>query len=336
MSDDKQCFFVESPDGRKFKMVIRGDLGRLSVSKIRRYLGNYGVSDDCLLFFDGMPLEDSMIGQDFGLENNDVVTIQHDSNDNEDDGQHHAPPPPPQQQQQAVAAAQRMSGAAPLRPHDAWSQGSAGAGGGDDGVDSAAALRAQLAQAEAEKVELQRQVRGLSASAPRQQQQQQRPSLSAAQGGGGKADPLDRAKQNLKVLSDDLGVPLSFDGTGTCALNGKGRRGSSGGGEEDGLAIFISYDAQTQRVVLYTTLLTHLPLDNPPLLAKLYEVLLSGSLLGREVCGGGIGIAKDSELVVLQTSFSALHCEPTLLRDTVPVFVETVQRWRGLINELLS
>lgn len=324
MSDDKQFFFVESPDGRKFKMVIRGDLGRLGVSKIRRYLANYGVEDHCLLFFNGIPLENDMIGDDFGLVGNSTLQIRY-----EDDEMAEGGGPPATEQRGAVGAAQTRtaphaqpqaqpketvpsSKAAPLRPHDAW-------GHSQEDYSELSELRAQLARVEAEKAALERKVAALSSGSTS-------PSPAA------KADPFEKAKENLRVLAEDLKLPLQFDHSGTCVLNGDSRGGVGLG---EGLSLFISYDAQTQRVVLYTTLLTRLPLEKPELLHKLYEVLLEGALLGREVCGGGIGISRENEVVVLQTSFSALHCDATLLRDTVPVFVETVIRWRQLIDELL-
>ena len=68
---------VSELDGRKFKMVMRGNIGKLSVEKIKRYLEkSTGIHiDDQILSMDGLVLDNTMVGEDFGLFSEAVLNL---------------------------------------------------------------------------------------------------------------------------------------------------------------------------------------------------------------------------------------------------------------------
>lgn len=75
-SSSQQEFYIQNQqDGRRFKMVIAGQLRKLSVSKIRRYLINAGLAADGVLSHHGQILEEGMIGEHFGLVAGAVLTL---------------------------------------------------------------------------------------------------------------------------------------------------------------------------------------------------------------------------------------------------------------------
>ncbi|RNF26888.1 uncharacterized protein Tco025E_00851 [Trypanosoma conorhini] len=137
-------------------------------------------------------------------------------------------------------------------------------------------------------------------------------------------DLLQNAKANLKELGKELGVPLQFDMNLTCVI-----------GTDERQTVLVTFDPATERLYVYSTLLTQLP-EDAAVRVKMYELLLEGSLLGREVCGGGIGMSLQNGIVLLSTTIPLRYCSSLALKDTMPSFVETLGRWRSLINELLE
>ncbi|CAJ1031306.1 Tir chaperone protein (CesT) family, putative [Leishmania lindenbergi] len=308
--EERQAFFVESTDGRKFKMVIRGDLGKLSVAKIRRYLRSYGVPENQQLLFGDRVLEDDMLGEDFGLEDEGVLHLSEPSVSRRPETAAIPSAPPPQQQQQR-----------PYAPQETWR-------------DEPAARSTQEMKREIER--LQRQVdAAVARNADLENQLAQAAKSSAdysahrgASGARGMSksidvDGLQVAKESLNMLSQKLQVSLYFDKNLTCVV-----------GTDEDFSILLTYDPATERLYIYSSLLTELP-ENLPLRMKLYELLLEGSLLGREVCGGGIGLSTQNNVVVLTTSLPMRHCSAAALCETLPLFVETLLRWRSLVDELL-
>lgn len=84
----------------------------------------------------------------------------------------------------------------------------------------------------------------------------------------------------------------------------------------------------------YAAVLTEIP-PPCPFREKMYEVILEGSLLGRETCGGGIGVSLQNSIVVLSTSLPMGLVQRSALQTTMPCFVETLKRWRTLLKELV-
>lgn len=292
MSGEKQAFFVEAQDGRKFKMVIRGDLRKLSVAKIRRYLKAYDVSGDWVLMCGGTPLPDDMLGEEFGLENNGLLQLCDPAS---------FPPAAPGKSARAPA-----DGVAADGP---FSSGAPEAFGVPEG--QAGQLQAERAPPE----------KGMGPP-----NEVLAPQL--AQGDRGHRDEGARALQsahdNLACLAEHLRVPLSLDRNLTSVVC-----------SDEELSVLVTFDPPTRRMYVYSTLLTAIPAEGA-VRTKLYEVLLEGSLLGREVCGGGIGVSLRDGLVVLSTSILTAHCDRETLKEVVPAFVEAVRRWRSLVGELVD
>ncbi|EPY19454.1 hypothetical protein STCU_09453 [Strigomonas culicis] len=273
MEDEKQAFFVESVDGRKFKMVIRGDLSKLTVTKIKRYLKSYGVPDHQQLQFHGRPLEGDMTGRDFGLANDCVLQLY--------EPPAAAPSPPPSRLggQRVVSAG---GGAAPTLaplagPRAAWGSGERDAGA------ELQQLRDALARAEADKQELQQQLQQL------RQQAAPRGAGSAATAATAALDPLLNAQQNLRLLGQHLQAELALDReTLTCAI-----------GADDALTVMVTYDPPTERLYVYGTVLHdegHAVFATPGLLREAVRgVSWRALVLGREVCGGGLGLSRQNE-----------------------------------------
>ena len=133
------------------------------------------------------------------------------------------------------------------------------------------------------------------------------------------------AHRNLTEFSSHLGCrpALQFDANHTCVVN-----------VEEKYTLLITYDGLTDRLYLYTTLLTNLPPD-PLKRLKLYETLLEGSLLGRDMAGGGIGVNQSNGLVIMSSSIDLRHSDASALRDLVPTFAECAVRWRRIVNDTL-
>nr|CCC51867.1 conserved hypothetical protein [Trypanosoma vivax Y486] len=365
-ADDKQAFYVQCADGRKFKMVIRGDLEKLSVGKIRRYLKSYGVKDDLRLIFNGMVLDDKELGADFGLHNNAVLQLEDPVPERAAEDSREVEVVQPSKQQRKVAAQGKRTSLSdphvesrssatrgPVAQEDTTVQshhadpesslaarsvtcnssglksarlasvksndGSGFAGTGPVGSGSrtiSPTLRDENRQLRAEVEILRRELAEL--------QEQQHSVGNTRQKDPELMDILQNAKANLQELSEELGVPLQFDMNLTCAV-----------GREESQTVLVTFDYHTERLYVYATLLTELP-SNMEVRVKLYEVLLEGSLLGREVCGGGIGLSLRDSVVLLSTTIPLRCCTSSALKETMPIFIETLQRWRSLINELLS
>lgn len=163
--------------------------------------------------------------------------------------------------------------------------------------------------------------------------------------------PLDVLQRNLVQLSLELKVPtLTLDAHHTCivavplaSLNAGGERSPSPAASTDGsgadpINVIITYDPSTQRVFLYTTILSNIPEDDATLKLELYEALLQGTLLGRDVAGGNIGISKSSNrLVLISVSFDLNYTTHSdTLRDIVKPFINAAQHWMALGKRLLN
>jgi hypothetical protein len=124
------------------------------------------------------------------------------------------------------------------------------------------------------------------------------------------------ARSNLHELGKELGQHLTFDDSLSCVV-----------GADEQNTIVITVDPPTERMYLYSTLLTSLPRE-PSVRLRLFEAFLEWSMLGRDVAGGAIGICPRSGIAMMSTSIDLKHGSPTSLRDTAPVFIECLVRWR--------
>eukprot|EP01059_Diplonema_ambulator_P000309 TRINITY_DN10253_c0_g1_i1.p1 TRINITY_DN10253_c0_g1~~TRINITY_DN10253_c0_g1_i1.p1 ORF type:complete len:767 (+),score=145.37 TRINITY_DN10253_c0_g1_i1:33-2303(+) len=141
--------------------------------------------------------------------------------------------------------------------------------------------------------------------------------------GGQDVDCAAVAQANLEDLAQHLGQPLQFDASQTCVVD-----------VDDKHTIMISYDKETEGLYIYSSLLCNLPKD-PTLRLQLYETLLEGALLGRDMAGGGVGLSLKDDFILMCTSISLHSCQAHALRLAVPAFSEALRRWRKKIKDLL-
>eukprot|EP00758_Cryptobia_borreli_P002609 Tbor_TRINITY_DN3158_c0_g1::TRINITY_DN3158_c0_g1_i1::g.14726::m.14726 len=322
VSGEKQAFFVQAEDGRKFKMVIRGDLHKLQVEKIKRYLKSYGVPEGQGLSYNGMYLTDDLVGEDFGLTMNATLKL--------------VPPregisPQGQKEPYSIKTPQKVTAEREMKKHcmtgdslentrapPASYESSIGqpsrsryGNSQNDNNDVDHEVRAKVVSLEAENERLNREIERLKSELEMKRQT---------------APPSDdmtfNAKANLLELSKDLGVHLAFDQNLTCAI-----------GNDERNTILVTFDAATERLYLYSTVLTSIP-ENEGVRLKLLETLMDGAMLGRDMAGGGIGLSSQNNIIMMSTSFSLRSCDAFALRDITPAFLEALQRWRAVAVDI--
>lgn len=135
---------------------------------------------------------------------------------------------------------------------------------------------------------------------------------------------LDNAKENLKEFAKELGLELRFDENNTCIL-----------GIDDEFSLHLTFEPNSDRLFLYSPILDGLPRDDATKLA-LYESLLEGSMLGHQMAGGGVGVAPKEELILMHSWLDMQHALPSALRAFAPLFVETVEKWRKKVREIME
>eukprot|EP01012_Entosiphon_sulcatum_P019779 TRINITY_DN2472_c0_g1_i1.p1 TRINITY_DN2472_c0_g1~~TRINITY_DN2472_c0_g1_i1.p1 ORF type:complete len:520 (+),score=93.45 TRINITY_DN2472_c0_g1_i1:27-1562(+) len=129
------------------------------------------------------------------------------------------------------------------------------------------------------------------------------------------------ANQMLQELAGLLKLDaLKFDAKNTCVIDYGGK-----------CTLLITYDVPSERIYVYSTLLTSLPTDVDSKLA-LYEFLLEGALLGRDMAGGGVGISLRDDFCLMCSSFDVRNSEVDALRILVPSFVASLLEWRQRIG----
>lgn len=331
--EDKSEFYVHRGDGQcRFRMVIRGDLGRVTVKMIRKFLRPQGITGEYELRYNGVLLLDDMKGRDFGLEKGAVIQLviptksnmdgsgrdknnpnNHHSNycDNSRDGD-----VPGQGRDRPVSGSFSPQNS----PKDSNSSKEFFENEKKKLKEEVHCLREQLQQLGAA-----RDKAGPGVLAP--YSGPTRRLVSSKNSPPSSGDIIyEKAAESVRLLGEELHLtnpPLQLGFDLTCSL----------GPPE--MTIFITLDPSTERLYVYSTLLTALP-DDDDLRRKLYEVILQGSLLSREVCGGGIGLSLDSNIVMLTTTLPLRFCGPEALKEVVPQFVVSVSRWRSVLNELFS
>lgn len=134
---------------------------------------------------------------------------------------------------------------------------------------------------------------------------------------------FENAKENLKEFGKELGLEgLEFDENNTCIL-----------GIDDEFSLHLTYEPNSKRLYLYSPLLDGLPGDDKTKL-RLYERLLEGSMLGGQMAGGGVGVAVKEELILIHCTIDMEHAVPSALRAFAPLYVETVEKWRKICQEV--
>lgn len=134
---------------------------------------------------------------------------------------------------------------------------------------------------------------------------------------------MDNAKANLKEFGKELGLEdLDFDENNTCIL-----------GIDDEYSLHITYEPNSKKLYIYSPLLDGLPKDDK-LKLRLYEKLLEGALLGGQMAGGGVGVAVNEELILVHSTVDMEHAVSSALRAYAPVFVEMVEKWRKICQDV--
>lgn len=135
---------------------------------------------------------------------------------------------------------------------------------------------------------------------------------------------LENAKQNLKEFAKELNLEgLAFDENNTCIL-----------GIDNKFSLHLTYEPNSNRLYLYSPVLDGLPKD-PQIRLKLYEDLLTGSMLGGQMAGGGIGVAVPEELILIHTVIEmGPGTDVKALCRMAPVFVEATEKWRDRAQKI--
>ncbi|EKF30288.1 hypothetical protein MOQ_005905 [Trypanosoma cruzi marinkellei] len=150
--------------------------------------------------------------------------------------------------------------------------------------------------------------------------------FALAHGGDNVYNARENALENLVCMGRDLGLEntLEFDNNNTCVISVDGQYN-----------LIVTFDATTERLYIYSTLMTNIPND-PVLRLRVYEFLMEGALLGREMCGGGVGASIKNDFILLSTSIHLPTSLPTTLSTLVPQFLLSLNKWREKLGELLS
>ena len=136
----------------------------------------------------------------------------------------------------------------------------------------------------------------------------------------------ENAKANLREFGKDLNLEgLDFDENNTCIL-----------GIDNAFSLHITYEPNSDRLYLYSPILDGLPKDDKTRL-KLFERLLEGSMLGGQMAGGGVGVAPKEELILMHCVIDmGLGVDAAALRRFAALFVETVEKWREIVNKIIA
>jgi hypothetical protein len=137
---------------------------------------------------------------------------------------------------------------------------------------------------------------------------------------------LENAKANLEEFGKELKIgPLEFDPNFTCILS-----------IDEKFSLHLTFVGLMDMLCLYGPVLDGLPEDKK-LLLKLYEYFLEGSMLGGQVAGGGIGVAKKEGLVLLHRFLDmGPGADKFVLKNFAPIFVETLEAWRKIAEEIVA
>ena len=137
---------------------------------------------------------------------------------------------------------------------------------------------------------------------------------------------LENAKANLIEFGKELNLEgLEFDENNTCIL-----------GIDNTFSLHLTFEPNSDRLYLYSPILDGLPKDEKIRL-KLFERLLEGSMLGGQMAGGGCGVASKEELILMHAFIEmGLGVDAMALRRFAPLFVETVEKWRDIVNKICA
>ncbi|KPI83126.1 hypothetical protein ABL78_7847 [Leptomonas seymouri] len=120
-------------------------------------------------------------------------------------------------------------------------------------------------------------------------------------------------------------APLQLDPTNdTCVVS-----------VSEKLNLLVTLDRETEHLYLYVVLLSELP-TSPVQRMRVYELLLQGALLGKDMAGGGVGLSTESNLILMSTSADLRHRGALALAANAPSFVESAKAWEEHLEAFLS
>lgn len=259
---------VSNADGRKYKLVVKGDLAHVHVFKIKRYLhAATGIEpSEMALSFNNRVVDDHATGLELGLFDGAVMFLD-------------------------KLAASPVTYAAPSAP-----------------------VAHLLAQREEEAGELREQLHAIRA----------RPESNS------NVDLDTDVERKLKRTLVHLASELSLSEVPAMDANHTSVVPVSAS-----LTLLLTFDPATSRIYMYSTLLSSLPQDSHRRL-RLYEALLEGALLGREMAGGGVGVSVKNELILLSVSVDLVHSDERCLSKAAVPFIEAHTKWSRVCQEALS
>lgn len=140
-----------------------------------------------------------------------------------------------------------------------------------------------------------------------------------------KSTVAETVEKSLKQLSLELGIlQLRLDENDSCVLP-----------LENGTNILITFDTVTERLFMYAVIANSLPPSAEDRL-ELFETLLEGSLLGREMAGGGVGICSRNNLIIMNVCVDVAHADEYALVSVARPFMTSVQHWLEVVKRITS
>ncbi|KPA82402.1 hypothetical protein ABB37_03478 [Leptomonas pyrrhocoris] len=103
----------------------------------------------------------------------------------------------------------------------------------------------------------------------------------------------------------------------------------------DTLNMLVTLDREAEHLYLYVALLNGLP-TSPVQRMRVYEMLLQGALLGKDMAGGGVGLSMESNLVLMSTSADLRHNGALALAAAAPSFVESAKVWAERLDAFFA
>lgn len=363
---ERKYFFVShaADGGRCFKMVIQGDLRRLSVEKIRRYLQSYDeIPAGFQLRHEGIVLTDRMVGAEFNLREGATLQLfatptagssrttsgggavssprsagvvagqqQQTHTSRREAGQ------PPQTSRAAAAAAAAIppfaapaSASSPLLQHSPVTTAS-----------SSYSQRQRVSELMDERDRLHEEIhllkRKLASSSPTPPHAHVTRNV-----------PVEKQAQRcLQHLASSLSLTLHWDEDYHCDFQlrpaASARRPLH---NSAAVSLSLTFDSPSELFLLSAVVADRVALQSlrDEVRGKLYEVLLQGSLLcGRGSTGGCGAVLRmipcsdggDTHTVLLTTTTFVKYARDDVLIEVVPAFVTAAHQWRGLIRALLE
>ncbi|RNF05581.1 uncharacterized protein Tco025E_07754 [Trypanosoma conorhini] len=135
----------------------------------------------------------------------------------------------------------------------------------------------------------------------------------------------EKVECSLNQLSLELNIPqLHLDDNDTCVVP-----------LGDEASILITLDSATERLFMYAVIANSLPSNTEDRL-QLFEMLLEGALLGREMAGGGVGVCSRNNLIIMHVCVEIGHVNEYALASVTRPFMTSVQQWLETVKAVTT